>query len=160
MNHSSLTTTRKKCMESPGHKYILVHISGSNENGMNSNCQGCLRWKDQQSQPVHHQVFEKVNHLDMLRLPEPSRNIAEIIKNLNNQLQQQHQELRWEKSDQYYGIILLWFLQEERSRICWWKPEDLGQLGRWRLLSDNRSQQRIIWYSNLIPFFITKNKEF
>ena len=87
MNHSSLTTTRKKCMESPGHKYILVHISGSNENRMNSNCQGCLRWKDQQSQPVHHQVFEKVNHLDMLRLPEPSRNTAEIIKNLNSQLQ-------------------------------------------------------------------------
>ena len=54
---------------------------------MNSNCQGCLRWKDQQSQPVHHQVFEKVNHLDMLRLPEPSRNTAEIIKNLNSQLQ-------------------------------------------------------------------------
>ena len=75
-------------MESPGPKYILVHISGSNENGMNSNCQGCLRWKDQQSQPVHHQVFEKVNHLDMLRLPEPSRNIAEIIKNLNKELQQ------------------------------------------------------------------------
>ena len=65
MNHSSLTTTRKKCMESPGPKYILVHISGSNENRMNSNDdfnrQGCLRWRETQSQPVHHKVFENVN---------------------------------------------------------------------------------------------------
>ena len=77
-------------MESPGPKYILVHISGSNENRMNSNDdfnrQGCLRWRETQSQPVHHKVFENVNHLDMLRLPEPSQNTAEIIKNLNKQL--------------------------------------------------------------------------
>ena len=52
----------------------------------NINHQGCLRWRHTQSQPVHHRVFENVNHLDMLRLPEPSQNIALIIKNLNKQL--------------------------------------------------------------------------
>ena len=31
-------------------------------------------------------MFEKVNHLDMLRTEEPTQNVADIIKNLNKEL--------------------------------------------------------------------------
>lgn len=48
--------------------------------------QGCLRWTDQQSAPVHHHVFEGVNHLDMLRTEEPTTAIANIVAGLNKQL--------------------------------------------------------------------------
>jgi len=47
---------------------------------------GCLRWTDQQNAPVHHHVFEGVNHLDMLRTEEPTTAIANIVASLNKQL--------------------------------------------------------------------------
>jgi len=48
--------------------------------------EGCLKWRGQQPQPVHHQVFEKMNHLDMLRQEEPAQNVADIIAKLNTEL--------------------------------------------------------------------------
>merc|ERR1712179_361236 len=62
-------------------------IKGDGDGTVNiRSLQGCLKWKDKQSQPVHHKVFEKVNHLDMLRTEEPTQNVADIIENLNKEL--------------------------------------------------------------------------
>ena len=49
--------------------------------------QGCLRWAEQQTAPVHHHVFPGVNHLDMLRTEEPTDTVAGILKQLNTQLE-------------------------------------------------------------------------
>jgi len=62
-------------------------IKGDGDGTVNiRSLQGCLKWRNEQSQPVHHKVFEKVNHLDMLRTEEPTQNVADIIKNLNKEL--------------------------------------------------------------------------
>ena len=36
--------------------------------------------------PVHHKVFEGVNHLDLLRTDPPTQAVADIISNLNKEL--------------------------------------------------------------------------
>eukprot|EP00092_Neocalanus_flemingeri_P104330 GFUD01133612.1.p1 GENE.GFUD01133612.1~~GFUD01133612.1.p1 ORF type:complete len:534 (+),score=122.31 GFUD01133612.1:70-1602(+) len=62
-------------------------IKGDGDGTVNiRSLEGCLRWREKQSQPIHHQVFEKVNHLDMLRTEEPTQNVADIIASLNKEL--------------------------------------------------------------------------
>jgi len=62
-------------------------IKGDGDGTVNiRSLEGCLKWRKTQSQPVHHQVFEKVNHLDMLRTEEPTQNVADIIASLNKEL--------------------------------------------------------------------------
>ena len=50
-----------------------------------------MKWNGKQKQQVHHKVFEKVNHLDMLRTEEPTQHVADIIANLNKQLKLKQQ---------------------------------------------------------------------
>merc|ERR1712106_4056 len=62
-------------------------IKGDGDGTVNiRSLEGCLKWRKKQTQPVHHQVFEKVNHLDMLRTEEPTQNVADIIASLNKEL--------------------------------------------------------------------------
>jgi len=70
-------------------------IKGDGDGTVNiRSLQGCLRWKDQQKQPVHHKVFEGVNHLDMLRQEEPAQVVADIITNLNKELNRKVKTLK------------------------------------------------------------------
>merc|ERR1719348_303081 len=65
-------------------------IKGDGDGTVNiRSLQGCLKWRTKQTQPVHHHVFEKVNHLDMLRTEEPTQNVANIIQKLNMELKAQ-----------------------------------------------------------------------
>jgi len=62
-------------------------IKGDGDGTVNiRSLEGCLKWRKKQTQPVHHQVFEKVNHLDMLRTEEPTQHVADIIESLNKEL--------------------------------------------------------------------------
>merc|ERR1740137_65413 len=63
-------------------------IKGDGDGTVNTrSLEGCLKWRNKQSQPVHHQVFEKVNHLDMLRTEKPTQHVADIIAMLNKELE-------------------------------------------------------------------------
>jgi len=67
-------------------------IKGDGDGTVNiRSLQGCLKWKGKQKQQVHHKVFEKVNHLDMLRTEEPTQHVADIIANLNKKLKLKQQ---------------------------------------------------------------------
>jgi len=75
-------------------------IKGDGDGTVNiRSLEGCLRWKDQQKQPVHHKVFEGVNHLDMLRQEEPAQVVADIISNLNKELSRKVTSVKKEKFD-------------------------------------------------------------
>jgi len=82
---TSLSNSSLKLWPFPSYEPTLIKGDGDGTVNIRS-LEGCLRWKKLQNQPVHHKVFEKVDHLSMLRLDEPAKHIADIVSQLNEEL--------------------------------------------------------------------------
>ena len=49
----------------------------------------CLKWRQEQQQPVHHQIFNNTDHATMLKGDLPVKSVQNLIVQMNQELAKQ-----------------------------------------------------------------------
>eukprot|EP00096_Caligus_rogercresseyi_P004061 TRINITY_DN1819_c0_g1_i2.p1 TRINITY_DN1819_c0_g1~~TRINITY_DN1819_c0_g1_i2.p1 ORF type:complete len:408 (-),score=101.72 TRINITY_DN1819_c0_g1_i2:466-1689(-) len=88
--HGNKVDTTEKLIYAPGYWPTgdPVLRTGDGDGTVNlRSLLACTKWAKEQSQPFHHHVFPRIDHIAILREPGPVNYTAEILKSLNAELE-------------------------------------------------------------------------